>query len=656
MEIQKIPLSLVNPSPMNPRKTFDEGDLQELAENIEKQGLLQPITVRPNGDGYEIVCGERRFRATSLLKQKEDALNVERSAAHRKKHDRFQTIAAIVREMSDEEAFDAMITENLQRKDVDPIEEAFAFGELIKTGKTIEEIATRFGKSVRFVTERVKLNTLIPELMLAVKDDKMPIVAAQIICKLDEEGQRRYYNSYQANINGFTKATAQRFVDDLFMNIDKSVWYQSDDQADESFTGGCDKECSECPFNTANHGCLFYEMKCDGSGRCTDREKFQAKTIAFQLHELDRQADKMVKVGEPLALHKTVVAITIESYEHDSSKELKAKVRELVEARGYQVVEPSQAFRSKCWYGPDDERTIEMIKTGEVYRVISLFNYDKPTIDEQYWYVKKECEDESGNGLPVNVASLLNQIKTEQNGLNSKTVTECAKAMSANAVSTNEPLTEIEVKLFCLLVLQSSFKFRKDLGLHGQVLYRDEAYKFIEEHPDIFNQCVRALLQSKVSLGNNPELTYAEPILDDLGALWCAEEYQKAKETTLAKHQKKVAKLTKQLNDLGYDTDGKQLVTNETVCNADIAKQFKEMKKKHPDAILLFRIGAFYQIFNEDAEIAAPILELTLAPWHVNPKMNQCGFVHSALETMIPKMVRAGKRVAICEQLEDPEK
>ncbi len=145
-------------------------------------------------------------------------------------------------------------------------------------------------------------------------------------------------------------------------------------------------------------------------------------------------------------------------------------------------------------------------------------------------------------------------------------------------------------------------------------------------------------------------------MLDDLGALWCAEEYQKAKETTLAKHQKKVAKLTKQLNDLGYDTDGKQLVTNETVCNADIAKQFKEMKKKHPDAILLFRIGAFYQIFNEDAEIAAPILELTLAPWHVNPKMNQCGFVHSALETMIPKMVRAGKRVAICEQLEDPEK
>lgn len=80
------------------------------------------------------------------------------------------------------------------------------------------------------------------------------------------------------------------------------------------------------------------------------------------------------------------------------------------------------------------------------------------------------------------------------------------------------------------------------------------------------------------------------------------------------------------------------------------------MKAKHPDAILIFRMGDYYQIFNEDAEIAAPILGLNQAPWHAEPTINQCGFIHSALDTYLPKLIRAGKRVAICEQLEDPKK
>lgn len=657
MEIKRIPLSLVTPSPMNPRKTFDEGDLQELADNIENQGLLQPITVRPTDDGkFEIICGERRYRASMLLKQKEDKSNVEKASAHRKKSDKFQSINAIVREMTDEEAFDAMITENIQRKDVDPIEEAFAFGQLIKTGKTIEEIAARFGKSTRFVTERVKLNTLIPDLMLAVKDEKMPIVAALIICKLDEEHQKEYYNSYIARINGFTKSSAQSFVDGLFMTLDKSLWYRSDNKADREFTGGCGRQCSECSLNTANHGCLFYEMKCEDGGRCTDKEKFKSKTIAYILHELDRQSDRLVKAGEPLALHKTVVGIEINPYEPEGSKELKAQVKELVEARGYEIVDPTKTFRSKCWYGADDERTIDMIKSGEVYRVINIFNYDKATVNEQYWYVKKECEDEQGNGLPVNVASILNQIKTEKTGLQSKLTCECAKAMSANAVSSNEPLTDLEKKLLCLLILESTYALRKELGINANVLYRDDAYKFVEEHPDIFNQCARALLQSKVSLGNNAALLFAEPMLDELGALWCADEYQKAKDATNAKYEKKIAKLTKQLADLGYDTEGKPLVSKEGLDKSDILAQSKKLKAKHPDALLIFRVGDYYQLFSEDAEIAAPILELTLTPWYVNPKVNQCGFKHSAIDTMVPKLIRAGKRVAICEPLEDPKK
>ncbi len=130
MEIKQIPLSLVTPSPMNPRKTFDEGELQELADNIEKQGLLQPITVRPIKDKtqfavvdgnadfhpqYEIICGERRYRAFRILSDKWSEMDC--VAPHGKTYNRFSEISAIVREMNDDEAFDAMITENLQRKD-----------------------------------------------------------------------------------------------------------------------------------------------------------------------------------------------------------------------------------------------------------------------------------------------------------------------------------------------------------------------------------------------------------------------------------------------------------------------------------------------------------------------------------------------------------
>ena len=149
-EIINIPIGAIQPSPRNPRKTFDEADLKELADNIKQQGLLQPITVRPMLDGcYEIVCGERRYRAWCLLVKDGGQVSVE--------------IPSIVREMTDEQAFDAMITENLQRKDVDPMEEAFAFAQLVAMGKTIEEIALRFGKSKRFIADRIRLDKLIPE-------------------------------------------------------------------------------------------------------------------------------------------------------------------------------------------------------------------------------------------------------------------------------------------------------------------------------------------------------------------------------------------------------------------------------------------------------------------------------------------------------------
>lgn len=669
MDFQKIPLDSVKPSPMNPRKTFDEEAVNELAANIEKQGLIQPITVRPyeyedhpddSGEiisipiSFEIVCGERRYRAFNLLKAKEDALNVERAAAHRKKYDRFQSIPAIVREMSDEEAFEAMITENLQRQDVDPMEEAFAFGQLIKNGKTAEEVAIKFGKSIRFIQDRCKLNSLIPELMLAVKEDKMSIAAAMIICKLDEDGQKKYHSQYSNNYQGFTKSNAQGFVDSLFMNLNKSLWYQSDNQADEDFAGGCGTKCSQCPLNTANHGCLFYEMKSEDTGRCTDRAKFREKTVAFMLHAVEAQSERLVKKGEPLDYGKTVIAIKTESYEPDASIEIKKQITELIHERGYEVVAPDKVFKSKCWYESTDERTLDMIKTGEVYRVISLFNYDRPTVEEQFWYVKRNSTGENESGLPVNVSILLDKYKAERTSLPSQFVIDCAKAMGEHNVLSDVPLTDVERKLFMLLVLQSNYKLRHQLQL-GQCSYRDEDYKYIAKHPDIFNLCARAWLQSKITIGYNPEMKQAEPILDELGALWCPEEYQKAKDKVQAKFDKSVAKITKQLADLGYDLEGNKLPekpADTTPTIAQIKEQYETMKK-HSDAIIIFRLGDEYECIEQDANVIAIAFGL---------KQQNKGnttfvkFPKSDLDAYVPTLVEGGYRVAICEQLESAKK
>lgn len=657
MNFQEIPLGLVKPSPMNPRKTFDEESVQELADNIEKQGLIQPITVRtnPHDEGFEIVCGERRYRAFCLLKEREDKINVAQTAAHRKKYCRFQAIPAMIRELNDEDAFEAMITENLQRDEVEPLEEAFAFSQLIKNGKTVEEVALKFGKRIRFVQDRCKLNSLIPELMVAIKEDRMSIAAAMIICRLDEEGQKKYHSQYSNNYQGFTKSNAQGFVDSLFMNLNKSLWYQSDNQADEDFTGGCGTKCSQCPLNTANHGCLFYEMKSEDTGRCTDRAKFRAKTIAYMMHAVESQSERLVKKGEPLDYGKTVIAIKTESYENDASIEFKKQITELIHERGYEVVAPDKVFKSKCWYESTDERTLDMIKTGEVYRVISLFNYDKPTVEEQFWYVKRNSAGENESGLPVNVSILLDKYKAERTSLPSQFVIDCAKAMGEHNVLSDVPLTDVERKLFMLLVLQSNYKLRHQLHL-GQCSYRDEDYKYIAKHPDIFNLCARAWLQSKITIGNNPEMKQAEPILDELGALWCPEEYQKAKAKVQAKFDKNVAKITKQLADLGYDLEGNKLPekpADTTPTIAQIKEQYEAMKKQHSDAIIIFRLGDEYECIEQDANVVAIALGLKLQN---KGNATFVKFPKSDLDAYISTLVNGGYRVAICEQLEAVKK
>ena len=400
MEVQNIRIDLISPSPLNPRKTFEVAALEELAANIEKQGLLQPITVRvakseemtnlETGDvtplpySYEIVCGERRFRAISLLKAKEDEENIAKIKAHRKKLEKFQTISCIVRQMTDDEAFDAMITENLQRKDVDPIEEAFAFAQLTEKGRTLEDIALRFGKSTRFVFDRIKLNNLIPELQARVREGEIPLSGAMILSKLDKETQKEFHEEEDEQC---TTAMIREFVGNSFMELSNAAWVK--DESD-NWENGDFKSCSQCENNTCNHGCLFYEMN-SKDARCINATCFEKKQIAYVARKIKLESDLLVKAGEPLSFGKTVIiAKNPDSYWGEERKAFHEKTLEAVKQLGFEIVNPDEIFRGQCWYDEDDKRTLKMLEDGEVYRCLSFFGYYSPEFKVNFYYVRKE--------------------------------------------------------------------------------------------------------------------------------------------------------------------------------------------------------------------------------------------------------------------------
>ena len=136
------------------------------------------------------------------------------------------------------------------------------------------------------------------------------------------------------------------------------------------------------------------------------------------------------------------------------------------------------------------------------------------------------------------------------------------------------------------------------------------------------------------------------------------------------KMTKQLEKNTAKLKELGYGPDGKLLpepvkpaeehptdVEKLPFTKKPIMAQYKAMKKDHPDAILLFRVGDFYEALSDDAEVVAEVLKLPLSGRKAGQEAVQlAGFPHHALDTYLPRLIRAGKRVAICEELEDPKK
>lgn len=170
--VREVPVERIAPNPLQPRRSFADDSLGELIESIRANGVLQPVLVRPRGDGYELIAGERRWRAA-------------RAAGLR-------CIPAVVRQADDREALELAIVENLQRDDLDPIEEAEAYHKLItEFGLTQDEVARRVGRSRPAVANAVRLLALPPEVRERIRDGSLSPGHGRALAALSSPADQR---------------------------------------------------------------------------------------------------------------------------------------------------------------------------------------------------------------------------------------------------------------------------------------------------------------------------------------------------------------------------------------------------------------------------------------------------------------------------------
>jgi ParB/RepB/Spo0J family partition protein len=367
-DFQQLKAAQLFGSTLNPRKYFNEAALQELAESVSQKGIIQPMVARPVGVKYEIVCGERRYRAGVIAKLK--------------------TFPVVIRELTDAEALELMITENLQRQDVHPMEEAQAMESMLTSGMTEQDISIKLGKSLAYITQRLKFTNLIEQWQKLFYDKRLAYMDAFKVARLSPEQQLVLLED--KNLNGTTADEDEEFEDDendlagQVTTADNSLiefrhWdfnsFRYDlneakfDLTDKKLIKGAGA-CTTCPFNSAVATLLFPDMS--GKSYCTKVKCFDEKEIISE----EKQIKRLIEQGATVACGYS---------NNDRSKATIQRMREagltVLEYYGYNALEKSNAVES-----------FEDWCKSEQYDYAEMDEEEKTETDEDY---KRYCEDKA---------------------------------------------------------------------------------------------------------------------------------------------------------------------------------------------------------------------------------------------------------------------
>ena len=488
-QVRNIPLTDIVPSELNPRKEFNQEELEELAQSIKENGLIQPITVRRIGnkkDGkYEIVCGERRFHASQLIGATE--------------------IQAIVKELDDKEAFTAMIIENLQRKDIDPMEEAAALFRLYYDSKmTVAEIAKLLGKSPSFVISRIQLHKTIPEFVALMKSGKLVLTHLLFICNLTADQQKTLYTEC------FTEEQQARWgkkwpnIQELHQMVDEHVMcYLKDARfSTEDDTFDFATSCEECPLNTKNadgfkDGCNF---------RCMKPECFKRKALINVFRNARKAGCTCVYQGT--AAENSEIINVAEAFGLPLTG---------IEANRTYVMAPTPpdeaAFTDKEAYARrkasyDNIKAVfdDNIKEGTITPVYEVGFNGHLSGEQKYLYSAPVATQEPNKvrqmeDLNRKIADLRNRLAESDNEQREQLVEKQRTFMEACEYSTlNNQLSDIEECVFlALLFKRLPLSFKDSIGTTQAMRedYRNLRETFINYRPAIIREFIRSALAEK---------------------------------------------------------------------------------------------------------------------------------------------------------------
>ena len=219
---QSLPIYKVEPNPDQPRKDFDPEELENLAESIRVHGLIQPLTVREMPSGYyQIIAGERRWRAARLAKLSE--------------------VPVVVIDADDRKAMELALIENLQRQDLNPVEEALGYKSLMEDyGLTQEEAATRVGKSRPAVANALRLLSLNPEVLEMVRSGSLTAGHARAIASLKSEKKQ-----LDAAKKVIALSLSVRQTETLCKNMEKEPAPKKEEVFAVDYVAECEKSLSK---------------------------------------------------------------------------------------------------------------------------------------------------------------------------------------------------------------------------------------------------------------------------------------------------------------------------------------------------------------------------------------------------------------------------
>jgi len=269
-EYRNVSLSLLSESKTNPRRTFEEVALMELAESIRTQGVLSPLLVRPlTENGFEIIAGARRYRAAQMAE--------------------VPTVPVRIVNLSDAAALEAQLVENLIRAEIHPMEEAQGFRALLDLDEpkySIEQIAAKVGKSPVFVASRLKLTDLVPAAVDAFYASEIGVGHALLLAKLPSEQQKTALKACFKEVyaTGASKPARillpvrnlQFWIDSNILLVLKDAPFNKRDAQLVPAAGSC----ADCPKRTGHNKLLFSEDLGRQGDRCTDPTCYQSKVSA----------------------------------------------------------------------------------------------------------------------------------------------------------------------------------------------------------------------------------------------------------------------------------------------------------------------------------------------------------------------------------------